>query len=90
MDTLFNKGGFKSWIDKKYQRFRQELTAELRMYIKSEQNEDGLVMISYDHDINHLHSMGLKDNMPIFYGDIMDETIDDLPIDVIRDIIMLI
>lgn len=88
MDTLFNKDGFKSWIDKKYQRFRQELTAELRMYIKSEQDENGLVKIDYDHDINHFHSMGLENNQPIFYGDIMKETIDDLSIDTIKDIIM--
>ncbi len=90
MGRLYNNEGFKNWINHKYQRFRQELTAELRMYIKTEQDENGLVKIDYDHDINHFHSMGLENNQPIFYGDIMKETIDDLSIDTIRDIIMQI
>jgi hypothetical protein len=76
-----NIKGFKGWINNKYNKFIQGLSAELRMMVKSSIGET--MNCNYRKHINHedystegfdiLHitEITLKDNNPLFKGEIV-------------------
>jgi hypothetical protein len=76
-----NIKGFKSWINNKYNKLHQELSAELRMITRSSIGET--IMCDYKKHINHedystegfdiLHitEITIKDNNPLFKGEIV-------------------
>ena len=76
-----NIKGFKTWINNKYNKFSQELSAELRMMVKSSIGEtmncDYRKHINHEHystegfDILHITEIALKDNNPLFKGEIV-------------------
>lgn len=104
-----NFKGFQDWINKKYDKLHQELGAELRMTILS--SIGGTIRCDYKKHINHedyctdgfdiLHitEIVLKDNNPLFKGEIIYNNgdfekvefgIEELTADEIFDIIMSI
>lgn len=76
-----NINGFKTWISNKYNKFSQELSAELRMMVRSSIGEtmfcDYKKHINHEHystegfDILHITEIVLKDNNPLFKGEIV-------------------
>jgi mRNA deadenylase 3'-5' endonuclease subunit Ccr4 len=76
-----NIKGFKSWINNKYNRLHQELSAELRMMVKSSIGET--LNCNYRKHLNHkdysyegfdilcITEITLKDNNPLFKGEII-------------------
>lgn len=76
-----NIKGFKSWINNKYNRLHQELSAELRMMVKSFVGET--LNCNYRKYLNHkdysyegfdilcITEITLKDNNPLFKGEII-------------------
>lgn len=76
-----NIKGFKSWINNKYNKLHQELSAELRMMVKSSIGEtmncDYKKHLNHEHystegfDILHITEIALKDNNPLFKGEIV-------------------
>jgi hypothetical protein len=76
-----NIKGFKGWINNKYNKFIQGLSAELRMMVKSSIGEtmncNYKKHINHEHystegfDILHITEITLKDNNPLFKGEIV-------------------
>lgn len=80
---MANFKGFQDWINKKYSKFHQELSAELRMMLRKE--IDNTLSCKYETHLNHevYSSTGgfdilritditlNKDNTPIFKGEII-------------------
>lgn len=76
-----NIKGFKSWINNKYNRLHQELSAELRMMVRSSIGET--MNCNYRKHLNHkdyaydgfdilcITEIALKDNNPLFKGEII-------------------
>ena len=104
-----NIKGFKSWINNKYNKLHQELSAELRMIARSSIGEtircDYKKHLNHEHystegfDILHITEITLKDNNPLFKGEIVYDNgefekveyeIEELTADEIFDIIMAI
>lgn len=104
-----NIKGFKSWINSKYNKLHQELSAELRMMVRSSIEEtlrcDYKKHINHEDystegfDILHITEITLKDNNPLFKGEIVYDNsefekvefeIEELTSDEIFDIIMSI
>lgn len=104
-----NIKGFKSWINNKYNKLHQELSAELRMITRSSIGEtircDYKKHINHEDystegfDILHITEITLKDNNPLFKGEIVYDNgefekveyeIEELTADEIFDIIMSI
>ena len=104
-----NIKGFKSWINSKYNKLHQELSAELRTIARSSIGEtircDYKKHLNHEHystegfDILHITEIVLKDNNPLFKGEIVYDNgefekveyeITELTADEIFDIIMAI
>lgn len=76
-----NIKGFKTWINNKYNKLHQELSAELRMMVKSSVGET--LNCNYRKHLNHknyfyegfdilcITEITLKDNNPLFKGEMI-------------------
>lgn len=106
---MTNVKGFQDWINKKFNKLHQELSAELRTIARSSIGEtircDYKKHINHENystegfDILHITEITLKDNNPLFKGEIVYDNnefekveyeITDLTADEIFDIVMAI